>query len=125
MAKPVQFAVDGDATSLWTLTEALERRFGADYRVVGAPSPEAGIEALERLAREGAEVALVVAGAWLAGMTGVEFLARAHACHPDARRVLLSTIGDTVAADARHRAMALGRLDLTVGKPWRFAEEQL
>ena len=122
---PVLLVVDSDQESLQTLTEALERRFGADYRIQSVATSQEGLDLVQALHADGDEVALIVANVWLDGMNGVGFLARAHACYPDAKRVLVSTIGDAEAAAVRHRAMALGQIDLTVGKPWRSPEEQL
>lgn len=122
---PVLLAVDGDAESLQTLTDALHRRFGADYRVESVASSQDGLDLVQALRAEGAEVALIVADVRLDELNGVGFLTRVHAAYPDAKRVLVSTIGDAEAATVRHRAMALGQIDLTVGKPWRSPEEQL
>ena len=122
---PVVLVVDGDAESLETLADALQRRFGADYRVESVASSQGGLDLVGALREGGAEVALIVADVRLDEMNGVGFLARVHAAYPDAKRVLVSTIGDAQAAVVRHRAMALGQIDLTVGKPWRSPEEQL
>ena len=82
VARPVLLAVDEDPQALDALDQALTRRFGADYRVVTAASAADGLAAIERLAGEGAEVALVAADLWMAGGDGVDFLRRAHALHP-------------------------------------------
>jgi thioredoxin reductase (NADPH) len=59
-------------------------------------------------------------------LTGEEFLARAKALFPDAKRALLVSFGawgDRRTADAMLRAMAAGRMDYYVLKPWRRADE--
>ena len=86
---PVLLIVDADHQASATLETALLRRFGADYRVLLAESAESGLATLERLARQGAEVALIAADLKLPGMDGVDFLEGAHALHPDASRALV------------------------------------
>jgi CheY-like chemotaxis protein len=110
---------------------ALVRRFEPDYRVVSADSPTTGLAALERLASDGEDVALIAADLRLPGMDGVAFLERAHELHRDASRVLL------LAMDRYHtripltelatlqRATALGRIDFWVVKGWVTPEEWL
>jgi thioredoxin reductase (NADPH) len=59
-------------------------------------------------------------------LTGEEFLARAKGLFPDAKRALLVSFGawgDRQTADAMLRAMAGGRMDYYVLKPWRRADE--
>ena len=86
---PVVLVVDADQQARTATQSALVRRFGADYRVMAADSAKAGGATLERLARQGAEVALIAADLKLPGMDGVDFLEGAHALHPDASRALV------------------------------------
>ena len=128
---PVLFVVDADPQARAVTESALARRFGPDYRVLAADAPRGGLEALERLAAGGGDVALVAADLRLPGMDGVEFLERAHVLHPRAARVLL------VAMDQHHtrlpfselaalqRATALGRCDFWLAKGWANPEEWL
>jgi thioredoxin reductase (NADPH) len=128
---PVLFLVDGDPEARAMAESALVRRFGADYRVLTADTPQGGLDGLHRLAGEGAEVALVAADLRLPGMDGVEFLERAHTLYPRASRVLL------MAMDQYHtrvpfselatfqRATALGRIDFSLVKGWVTPEEWL
>ena len=128
---PALLIVDADAQARAATEEALARRFGADYRVLTADAPQAGLDILQGLADRGEQVALVAADLHLGGVDGVEFLERAHLLHPDASRVLL------VAMDRYHtripfselatlqRATALGRIDFAVVKGWVTPEEWL
>jgi thioredoxin reductase (NADPH) len=100
----------------------LSGRFGADYQVVAADAPAA---ALTALGQAGEQVALLLAGQWLEGMTGIEFLCRAHELHPAAKRVLLIPFGDVAAGVAGLQAMALGQLDHWLNTPWGAPELQL
>ena len=83
---PVLFIVDADREARVATESALLRRFAPDYRVLTADSAEAGLDALERLAQQGEEVALVAADLHLPGMDGIEFLATgaraAPGCQP-------------------------------------------
>ena len=89
MADPILFVLDADSKNPGELERVLSRRYGADYRVVAERSQAAGLAALEQLARQGDDVALVAADLHLPGMDGVEFLARARTLHPRAVRALL------------------------------------
>jgi thioredoxin reductase (NADPH) len=128
---PVLMLVDADPQARAVTESALARRFGPDYRILTTDTPQDGLEALEGLAGEGDDVALVAADRRLPGTDGVEFLEQAHALHPRAARVLL------VGMDEHHtqlpfselatlqRATALGRIDFWVAKGWADPEEWL
>lgn len=103
----------------------LERRFGADYRVLVLSSPHRAPDTLISLRDEGAEVALVLADFEISNNNGIEFLSRVHDLHPGARRALLTTHGHHEAATPIHQAMALGQIDLTISWPWQSPEESL
>ena len=103
----------------------------ADYHIVTADSATTGLAVLEKLASQGAEVAIVAADLKLPGMDGVAFLELAHELHRDASRVLL------LAMDRNHtqiplselatlqQATALGRIDFWIVKGWVTPEERL
>ena len=126
---PVLLVVDAAHDDLLLVGGALERRFGADYRVSTAATAAAGLEALARLAREGASVALVAADLHLPGVDGVEFLRQAHALHPGAGRALFVAMshapGMGSGMDPVLRASALGEIDLSILKGWVSPEEWL
>jgi thioredoxin reductase (NADPH) len=123
---PVLLIVDDDREDLARATAELRRRFGADYDIVARTSAEGGLDVLERLARESTDVALVLADHRLPGLTGTELLARVHELHPGARRGLLIRWGEWADQGVAERvldAMALGRVDYYVLKPWRSPDE--
>ncbi len=128
---PVLFIVDADQEARVATESALLRRFAPDYRVLTADSPEAGLDALERLAHRGEEVALVAADLRLPGMDGIEFLERARALHRRAIRALLVAMdrrGTRIpfgALGSLQHATALGRIDFWVVKGWVAPEELL
>ena len=104
MTAPVFLLVDGADDALGA---DLERRFGRDYRI-----------AREDTVDDGDRVALVF------GDT-VEALERLHARFPGARRVLLVDRGDWSAGHPAIAAMALGRIDFHLYRPWRPLERIL
>jgi thioredoxin reductase (NADPH) len=130
-AAPVLVVVDADRQARMTTEAALVRRFEPDYRVVTADSATAGLGALQRLASDGEDVALIAADLGLPGMDALAFLEQANELHRGASRVLL------LAMDRHHtripltqlailqRATALGRIDFWVVKGWVTPEEWL
>ena len=120
MPAPVLLAVDDDREALAAVSKELRDRYSRDYTVVCEASPEAALSTLEKLAEEGTEVALALAGQWLSGVTGVELLARVHQLHPHAKRGLLiawGEWGDRAMGEAIHDAIAHGQIDYYVVRP--------
>jgi len=120
MPAPVLLAVDDDREALTAVSRELRDRYSRDYTVVCEASPETALSTLERLAEEGTEVALALAGQWLSGVTGVELLARVHQLHPHAKRGLLiawGEWGDRATGEAIHDAIARGQIDYYVVRP--------
>ena len=68
---------------------------------------------------------MIIAGQWLIGTSGVDFLTACHQLHPAAKRLLLITYGDFLGGQAAVRAMALGQVDHYVNKPWGNPELEL
>ena len=117
MDAPILFLVAADPAVLESLEADLDRRFGTDHRLVASADPEAALGQLAALAEEGAPVALLIADHDLPGLTGVEFLVRAHALHPAAKRILLAERNYTNASPIV-AAMTLGQIDYHLVKPW-------
>ena len=57
MSHPVLFVIDDDAGVVRALRDDLIRRFGEDFRVIGASSAAAGLATLRELAEEHVTVA--------------------------------------------------------------------
>jgi thioredoxin reductase (NADPH) len=113
-SQSVLLAVDSDHDVLGTLERDLSRRFAADYRIVTADHSEAALAELD----VDDDVALVIAGQWLTGTTGIDVLSACHQRYPAVKRLLLITYGDFLGGQAAVRAMALGQVDHYVNKPW-------
>ena len=103
---------------LHALEHDLGRRFGADTHIVSTLGPAAGLAELEALARgRGQPVALLIVDQRMPEMTGVDFLAEAHALHHAAKRMLLVT-RDYTSTNPIIPAMTLGQIDYHLVKPW-------
>ena len=118
MSDPILFLVDDRPKVVAALAGDLERRFGRDHRILSETSPGAALEALEGLASDGQEVALVVAGQRMAELPGVLLLLKAHELHPSAKRVLLVGRRDWTPENPAVRAMTLGQIDTYLFEPW-------
>jgi thioredoxin reductase (NADPH) len=132
-AQPIFFVVDEDPTAVEALVGDLERRFQADYRVMGETSAQAGLRRLSTLRESGEQVALIICYESMRAMPGSELLARSRSTHPDAKRILLIDYGDMFPAARRARlpgsytsmleviahGMALGHVEYYLTKPWR------
>jgi thioredoxin reductase (NADPH) len=124
-SRPRVLVVEDEHDARALMRGELERRYGGDYRVSCEGSALAALAKLERWRAAADPVALVLADQWMPDLTGEEFLARAKALFPDAKRALLVNFGawgDRKTADAMLRAMARGRMDYYVLKPWRRAD---
>jgi len=117
LAPPIIFLISSEQSVQQTLASDLERRFGNDTRIFSSGTTDGALAALADLAERGEPVALLIADHPLAGMAGVEFLARAHRLHPSAKRILLVE-RDYTAANPIVPAMMLGQIDYHLVKPW-------
>ncbi|SDO47030.1 FAD-dependent oxidoreductase [Geodermatophilus sp. DSM 45219] len=117
---PLLVVVDEDPAQRRDVERELRNRYGADYRVCCLSSPREGIAMLQRLAEDGAEVALVLAGEVLDGAPGTSLLAQVRNLFPHAQRVLLlrwGLFGDSATGDAIFEAIASGRMDHYLLRP--------
>lgn len=122
MSRPVLLAVDDDAEVLNAVGRDLRGRYGRDYQVVKAESAAEALQVTQTLKRRGAPVALFIVDERMPEMKGTEFLQRALAMYPDARRVLLTAYADTQSAITAINEI---RLDRYLSKPWQPPEELL
>jgi thioredoxin reductase (NADPH) len=122
---PVLFMVGDDQKDLDALRQALDRRFGADYRIVAETAPARALSVLEALRDRDEHVAAVIAEQRMPKMSGEAFLERAHRLHPFAGRALIAPVFDRPAEQAIFRGMALGRIDMILVRPWDPADHWL
>jgi thioredoxin reductase (NADPH) len=126
MSAPALVAVDEDAGALRDVERELHDRYARHYRVICLRSSEEARACLQDLAAAGEEVALVLAGQWLAGMTGTELLDEARHLHPHAKRGLLIAWGgwgDRATGEAIFDAIAHGRIDHYLLRPSASPDE--
>ena len=119
VSQPIFFVVDEDPSAVETLVGDLERRFHADYRVMGETSAQAALERLGALRESGEQVALIICYESMRAMAGSELLARSRASHPDAKRILLIDHGDPRMLEVIAHGMAVGHVEYYLTKPWR------
>ena len=119
VSQPIFFVVDEDPSAVETLVGDLERRFQADYRVMGETSAQAALERLGALRESGEQVALIICYESMRAMPGSELLARSRSTHPDAKRILLIDYGDPRMLEVIAHGMALGHVEYYLTKPWR------
>ena len=119
LSQPIFFVVDEDPSVVEALAGDLERRFRADYRVMGETSAQAALERLGALRDSGEQVALIICYESMRAMAGSELLARSRSTHPDAKRILLIDHGDQRMLEVIAQGMALGHVEHYLTKPWR------
>ena len=122
-ARPVVLVVSADPGVREKLEGDLTRRFGAEARILLAAGAAEGLATAEMLAEREEPVALVIADQCPPDASGVELLARVHKMLPAAKRTLLVERNYT-SVNPIVPAMALGRIDYHLVKPWN-AEQAL
>lgn len=122
MPKPIILAVDDDAAILDAVERDLGARYGDEYRVVTATSPDEGLETLRELCLENQPVALLLVDLQIPDNGGYRFLHQAKDLAPDARRVALAAFTqDNEAVEAIDRAAVHD----TCTKPWEPPDERV
>ena len=125
MAEPIVLVVtDRDSVGA-ALVGDLQRRFGADYRVIEVGSCEAALAAVADASGRSEEVALVIADQTMTEMPAIETLVRVRELTPTAKRILLIDRGDWSSAHPVVSAMALGQVDYHLYNPWHPLERIL
>jgi DNA-binding NtrC family response regulator len=82
--------VDDEAILLLSMRQELRLAFGDAFIYETALSAEQGLEAIERLAERGIQVAMVISDWLMPGMRGDEFLKKVHSEHPSVKLAMLS-----------------------------------
>jgi thioredoxin reductase (NADPH) len=123
MDQPIILLVAHERTVLEALYRDLSIRFSADYRILCEQGAVDGLSRLKSLDSDSASVALLIADQRMPEMNGVDFLVKAHALHPAAKRILLVE-RDYTQSNPSVPAMILGQIDYHLVKPW-FPEQGL
>lgn len=120
--KPIIFSIDDDPQVLRSLRNDLRNEYKNDYRIISTESPKEALQSLPELKKQGETVALFLSDQRMPDMLGVDFLEKAKAIFPEAKRVLLTAYSDTEAAI---RAINNVGLDHYLIKPWDPPREKL
>ncbi len=126
MSGPVILAVDDDVDALRDIEETLRDRYASHYRVECIRSPFEARDRLDELAVAHEDVAVVLAGQWLDGMTGSDLLDSARRFHPHAKRAMIlhwGQWGDPATGEAIFDAIARARIDHYVIRPTPAPDE--
>lgn len=115
MAKPIIVTVDDEIQVLNAIVRDLQQHYGSKYRIVKANSGTEALDTLRQLKQRNASVALLLADQRMPEMTGTDYLSKAAAFYPDARKVLLTAYADTEAAITSINEIGL---DHYLMKPW-------
>lgn len=122
---PVILIVDDDPAALDITRNALDRRFGRDYRILVAADSRRGLEVLRELAAMDTEVALILAAFRMPGDDGPEFLEDTHDLYPGAGRALLIEMSDATSTEPVMLAVARHQADFWILGGWESPEEWL
>jgi thioredoxin reductase (NADPH) len=122
MARPVILTVDDDPDVLRAIERDLRQRYAENYRILRADSGGSALQTLETLKKRNEPVSLLLSDQRMPEMSGVEFISKAAAVYPDARRVLLTAYADT---DAAIQAINEAKIQHYLLKPWDPPEQQL
>jgi thioredoxin reductase (NADPH) len=122
MAKPAIFSIDDDQMVLSAVERDLRAHYGQDYRILAIDTGKAALDYLQKMKTRNEPVALFLVDQRMPLMSGVEFLSRATALFPEAKRVLLTAYADSEAAIASINEV---NLDYYLMKPWHPPEERL
>ena len=122
MPNPVIMLIDDDQAVLNAVERDVRAKFGHEYRIVKANSGAAALEFLVKLQERNEIVALFLTDQSMPQMTGLQFLEKARALFPEAKRLLLTAYADTEAAIASINKL---QLDYYLLKPWDPPEDHL
>lgn len=122
MKKPIIFLLDDDPAVLKSVQRDIRSEYRKDFRIVATQSANEALEALADFKKKGEVIALFLSDQRMPEMLGVEFLEKAKAFYPEAKRILLTAYSDIEAAI---KAINDVQLDYYLLKPWDPPEEKL
>jgi thioredoxin reductase (NADPH) len=115
-------SVDDEPHVLNAIERDLRRKFGADYRILKAPSGSEALRTIKELKKRNAQVALLLVDQRMPSMSGTEFIREAVKIFPDAKKALLTAYADTQTAITSINEIGL---DYYLMKPWDPPEREL
>ncbi|WP_432478545.1 FAD-dependent oxidoreductase [Nocardioides sp. GXQ0305] len=121
---PVMLLATTDAGSREVLGPELRRRYGADYEVVVCADYGHARAVLEGLRRWGRQVAMIVGCYGPDDREGLDFLRKARALQPAAKRAVTVVWGDFASAPRVFAAIGQGHADLLLVRPERTRDEE-
>jgi thioredoxin reductase (NADPH) len=121
---PVLLLATTDPASREVVGSELRRRYGADYEVVVCSDHGHARAVLEGLRHWGRPVALVLACFGPGDRGGLDFLRRAYALHPSAKRAVVAIWGDFASTKDVFAAIAHGHAELLLLRPERRRDEE-
>ena len=121
---PVVLLATSDDTSREVLGSELRGRYGADYEVVVCATYQHARAVLEGLRRWERPVALVIGCYGPDDRDGLDFLRRARALQPAAKRVVAAIWGDFASTSDVFSAIAHGHAELLLLRPERPRDEE-
>ncbi|WP_210502377.1 FAD-dependent oxidoreductase [Nocardioides xinjiangensis] len=121
---PVLLLATTDATSREVIGSELRRRYGGDYEVVVCADYAHARAVLEGLRRWERQVALVIACFGPDDRDGLDFLRRAYALHPSAKRAIAAIWGDFASTRDVFTAIGHGHAELVLLRPERRRDEE-
>ena len=122
--EPVMLLATSDPTTRTVIGAELRRRYGADYEVVVCADYAHARAILEGLRRWNRQVALVIGCYGPDDREGLNFLRRAYALHPSAKRAIAVIWGDFASTPAVFSAIAHGHAELLLLRPERPRDEE-
>lgn len=115
MRKPIILCVDDEKIILDSLEEQILNRLGKEFNCELAEGGEEALEIIQDLLADKNDIAVVVSDQLMPGMTGDEFLIKAHALLPNTPKILLT---GQAGIEAVKNAINKARLYRYVNKPW-------
>src|ERR1700741_3528963 len=100
MPSPAIVSVDDEPEVLRAVERDLRRKYGKDYRVLGADSGTAALDLLKQLKTRGDSLALTLADQRMPQVSGLDVLGQSMQLFPQDKRALLTAEADTNAAIA-------------------------
>ncbi len=107
--------VDDEKIILDSLQEQIVNRLGKEFDCELAEGGEEALELIQDILSDKGDIAVVISDQLMPGMTGDEFLIKAHALIPNTPKILLT---GQAGIDAVKNAINKARLYRYVNKPW-------